>query len=235
MEFHRADSTMKILKEKKKIYIEDVIGLFLDLSQDVQDENDIAVARLGICDAEKAVLGLCQVGRLCLFLLKRPEVRCIVEKKRQEFQDAAKEIRNLCTEEEKRERQNEEIKKRLTEAMEKVEEKRKELCILERKWADQEKEKKMLEHKCQKLNDSLKNINFEREYAYIQESEWYAGRMAEAWNAATGQMKIMKEAEEFKKMESQMEEEREQIQKKIESYREKIKAVIQMLEEAWEE
>ena len=41
--------------------------------------------------------------------------------------------------------------------------------------------------------------------------------------------------EEFKKMEMQMEEERAQIEKKIESYREKIKAVIQLLEEAWEE
>ena len=235
MEFQRADSTMKLLKKDKEIYIEDLIGLFLDLAQDVQDETDIAAARLGIRDAEKAVLGLCQVGRLCLFLLKRPEVCCIVDKKRQQFQDIAKEIENLCIEDEKGKRQGKKMKERLSEAVEKVEEKREELCTLAKEWEDKEKEKKLLEHRCQKMSDSLKQINFEREYAYLEEAEWYAGRITKAWNAATGQLKIRKEPEEFKKMEMQMEEERAQIEKKIESYREKIKAVIQLLEEAWEE
>ena len=141
MEFQRADSTMKLLKKDKEIYIEDLIGLFLDLAQDVQDETDIAAARLGIRDAEKAVLGLCQVGRLCLFLLKRPEVCCIVDKKRQQFQDIAKEIENLCIEDEKRKRQGKKMKERLSEAVEKVEENEKN-CALWRKNGKIKKKKK---------------------------------------------------------------------------------------------
>lgn len=84
--FLKTKSTLKILEERDEIYLEDVLGLFLDICSDAAEKTGVPVALLLRKDEKAAAMKLSQVGKLYDYLLNSSLPSIEDEKRKQMLQ-----------------------------------------------------------------------------------------------------------------------------------------------------
>lgn len=84
--FLKTKSTLKILEERDEIYLEDVLGLFLDICSDAAEKTGVPAALLPRKDEKAAAMKLSQVGKLYDYLLNSSLPSIEDEKRKQMLQ-----------------------------------------------------------------------------------------------------------------------------------------------------
>ena len=84
--FLKTKSTLKILEEREEIYLEDVLGLFLDICSDAAEKTGVPAALLPRKDEKAAAMKLSQVGKLYDYLLNSSLPSIEDEKRKQMLQ-----------------------------------------------------------------------------------------------------------------------------------------------------